>query len=109
MAKMTADEIRAAAAALALEEAYELREAQKQISERVTANRTAVRNALAMGYFTDEQAAEAEEFYPVRERASAEERLEKLREQLARAEEKATKATRDELIAEGVISEGSAS
>lgn len=92
-AKMTREEILAAASQIHLDEAWEIREEMDVVRKRANANKSALHDAAALGHLTDEQFAEFRELYPEREaKATPAERVEKLREQLAKAEEKAAAA-----------------
>lgn len=108
---MSVEDIRRQAAELDLDEAYSLREESEKLRKRIAANKAALNNAVTLGHLSDEQANEVlMDLYPERERASAAERVEKLREQLAKAEARASKelesatiegsTTSDEVVAD---------
>lgn len=98
---LTREQILTAAVQIHLDEAYALREQRTELSKKLAANRQDLTNALILGNCSEEQAVEIMELYPERERASAAERVERLREQLAKAEEKAAKEAEDDMADDG--------
>jgi len=73
----------------AMKDAKEILDEKEDMQARLVAVRTALRTAVTAGDATDEQALWIEEVFPSKERASAEERVARLEEQLATAKAKA--------------------
>jgi hypothetical protein len=75
----------------AMKDAKELLDEKEDMQTRLVAVRNALRTAVTAGDATDEQAAWIEEAFPLKERATAEERVKALQAQLKAAEERAAK------------------